>query len=77
MLKLSSDFKTDTFLANNYQKPMRRDRNEFGGGIMLYVRKGVVCNRVSVLETPSLEPLCSELIVSKKEMDCLQYLLAP
>ena len=65
--KINSDFKTETFLVNNYQKPMRRDRNEFGGGIMLYVRKDVVCNRVPVLETPSLELLCSELIVSKKK----------
>ena len=64
--KISSDFKTETFLVNNYQKPMLRDRNEFGGGIMLYVRKGVVCNRVPVLETPSLELLCFELIVSKR-----------
>ena len=39
--------------------------NEFGGGIMLYARKGVVCNLVPVLETPSLEVLCSELTVSK------------
>ena len=65
--KLSSDFKTATFFVNNYQIPMRRDRNAFGEGIMLYVRKGVVCNRVPVLETPSLELLCSELIASKKK----------
>ena len=65
--KISSNFKAETFLVNNYQKPMRRDRNEFGGGIMLYVRKGVVCNRVPVLETPSLELLCSEQIVSNKK----------
>ena len=50
--KINSDFKTDIFLVNNYQKPMRRDRNEYGGGIMLYARKGVVCNRVPALETP-------------------------
>ena len=62
-----SDFKTETFLVNDYQKPVRRDRNEFGGGIMLYVRKGVVCNRVPVLETSSLELLCSELTVSKEK----------
>ena len=37
-----------------------------GGGIMLYARKGVVSNPVPVLETPSLEILCSELIVSRK-----------
>ena len=44
---------------------------------MLYARKGVVCNRVPALETPSLELLCSELIVKKKEMDRLLYLPAP
>ena len=65
--KINSDFKTESFLVNNYQKPMRRDRNEFGGGIMLYARKGVVCNRVPTLETRSLELLCSEMIVNKKK----------
>ena len=34
---------------------------------MLYVRKGVVCNRVPILETRSLELLCSELVVNKKK----------
>ena len=34
---------------------------------MLYARKGVICNRVPILETPSLELLCSELIVNKKK----------
>ena len=43
------------------------NRNEFGGGIMLCVRKGVVCNRVPILETRSLELLCSELVVNKKK----------
>ena len=65
--KINSDFKKDIFLVNNYQKPMSRDRNEYGRGIMLYARKGVVCNRVPALETPSLELLCSELIVNKKK----------
>ena len=30
--KLNSDFQTKSFLVNNYQKPLSRDRNEFGGG---------------------------------------------
>ena len=25
--KLNADFKTESFLINNYQKPIRRDRN--------------------------------------------------
>ena len=49
--KLISDFKTETFLANNYQKPIRCDRNEFGWGLMQIARKGVVCNRFPTFET--------------------------
>ena len=64
--KLNSDFKTESFLINNYQKPIRRDRNEFGGGLMQFVRKGVVCNRVSALESHAIEVICSDLMVSKK-----------
>ena len=64
--KLNSDFKTEIFLVNNYQKPIRRDRNEFGGGLMQFVRKGVVCNRVSSFESPNIEIICSDLMVCKK-----------
>ena len=65
--KLNSEFKMKTFLMNNYQTPMRRDRNEFGGGLMQYVRKGVVCSRVPLFEVASLELICSELTVNKKK----------
>ena len=64
--KLNSDFKTETFLINNYQKPIRRDRNAFGGGLMQFVRKGVVCNRVSTFESSTIEIICSDLMVCKK-----------
>ena len=65
--KLSSDFKTEIFLVNNYQKPIRRDRNEFGGGLMQFVRKGVVCNRVLTFESPNIEVICSDLMVCKRD----------
>ena len=42
--KLSSEFKTESLLINNYQKPIRRDRNEFGGGLVQFIRKGMVCD---------------------------------
>ena len=63
--KLSSDFKTENFLISNYQKPLRKDRNENGGGLMQFVRKGMVCNRIPSLEPQSLEIICSELVVNK------------
>ena len=64
--KLNETFKTETLLVNGYKKPIRRDRTEHGGGIMLYVRKGIVSKRVPVFETPAIELLCSELTVSKR-----------
>ena len=64
--KLNSDFKTEIFLVNDYQKQIRRDRNEFGGGLMQFVRKGVVCKRVSSFERPNIEIICSDLMVCKK-----------
>ncbi len=30
-MKLNADFKTETFQINNYQRPIRCDRNKFGG----------------------------------------------
>ena len=72
--KLSSEFNNNAFLINNYKAPMRHDRDEFGGGLMQYVRKGVVCNRVPSYEVSSIELICSELTVNKKEVDYLQHL---
>ena len=51
----------------DYQNPLRRDRNEFGGGLMLYARTGIVCNIVHSLETLNLELMCSEITIQKKK----------
>ena len=66
-IKLNSDFKTELFLINNYKSPIRLDRSEFGGGLMQYSRNGIICNRLPNFEVPSLELLCSELVVAKKK----------
>ena len=65
--KLNSDFKTELFLINNYKSPIRLDRSEFGGGLMQYSRNGIICNWLPNFEVPSLELLCSELVVAKKK----------
>ena len=65
--KLNETFKTEILLVNGYKKPIRRDRTEHGGGIMLYARRGVVSKRVPVFETPAIELVSSELTVSKRK----------
>ena len=43
--KLNPSFKTaETLLMKNYQNPLRRDRNEFGGGLMLYAMLCIVAH---------------------------------
>ena len=39
--KLDSSFPEAQFYINGYSKPYRRDRNENGGGIMLYIKEGI------------------------------------
>ena len=65
--KLNNDFSTQNFIVENYQTPLRRDRNEHGGGLMQFNRKGVICNRVPNLESKYLEMICTELNVNKKK----------
>ena len=71
--KLNSGFKTENFLINNYQKPIRHDRNEFGGGLMHFFRKGVVCNRVPAFESLNNELICPDLLVCKKKWIILAF----
>ena len=64
--KLSSEFKTEFLLVNNYQTPILQDRNGFGGDLMQFIRNGVVCDRVSTFENSEIDCICSELMVCKK-----------
>ncbi len=65
--KLSADFPTQNFIEQNYQFPIRKDRNEHGGGLMQFNRKGVICNRIQTLERENLEMISTELTVNKKK----------
>ena len=67
------DFKTESFLIKNYQKPIRRDRNEFDGDLMQFIRIGMVCKQVSTFESPDIESICSDLIVCKKRWVTLAF----
>ncbi len=60
-------FKTDAFLIPHYKTPMRRDRTQFGGGLLQFVREGVICNRLPIYERSSLELICSEFLINKKK----------
>ena len=39
--KLDETFTKNTFHISGYKKPYRKDRNEDGGGVMIYVRQDI------------------------------------
>ena len=47
--------------------PFRRDRNKFGGGKIVYVKDGLIANRLTEFETAESETICLELTISNKK----------
>ena len=63
--KLNHEFPNAQFLIDNYEIKNRIDRDKYGGGLIEYVKKGVVCRPMKQLEPQNSEILCSELTVRK------------
>ena len=65
--KLNNEFPSAQLHISDYEIRARRDRNKHGGGLIEFVRKGIICKRQSSLETIQSECVCSELTFSKKK----------
>ena len=65
--KLNHEFPSAQFYIENYNILNRRDRNKFGGGLIAYAKKGVICKETKSLETANSEVICTELTISKKK----------
>ena len=44
--KLDNTFPEKQFLIPGYKKPYRSDRNQFGGGVMIYVREDIPSDKL-------------------------------
>ena len=75
--KLNSEFPSAQFDIEGYEVRARRDRNQHGGGLIEYVRKGIICKRLTQLETEHSECICSEITVSKKKWIVLSIYRPP
>ena len=65
--ELDESFTNTQFTLDGYEIRARRDRNEFGGGLIEYVRKGLICKRIAKYERKYNECICSEITFSKKK----------
>ena len=54
--KLDNSFPDQQFKIEGFQfPPFRRDRNKFGGGKIVYVKDGLIANRLTEFETVESE----------------------
>ena len=65
--KIGSSFAATQFEIDNYEIKARRDKNCNGGGLIEYVRKGIISRSFSEYETPHSETICLEIKISKKK----------
>jgi len=64
--KLDSSFLDPQFFIDNYYKPTRKDFNSSSGGLMEYVKIGVLRKSLKDLELQTFKSICSELTINKE-----------
>ena len=64
---LYESFSNAQFTLNGYEIRARRYRNKFGGALIEYDRKGLICKRVAKYEPKFNECICSQITFSKKK----------
>ena len=64
--KLDESFSNAQFNLDTYKTRARRNRDENGGGLIVFVRRGIICKRISDFELSFSKCICSELTISKK-----------
>ena len=69
--KLDSSFPSAQFHIVDYEIRNRRDRNKSGGGLIEFVKKGIITKRLKDLETNLRETICTEITISKKRWFCM------
>ena len=65
--KLDDSFPSAQFNLPNYEIRARRDRDENGGGLIEFVKKGLRCKKLKIFEPRKSGCICLEITVSKKK----------
>ena len=75
--KLDKSFPTSQFHLKRYKIRSRKDRNKYGGGLLQYVKKSLLCHRLIEYELQSVECICSELIIARQKWICFSIYRPP
>ena len=72
--KLDKSFPTSQFYLLGYEV---KDRNKYGGGLLEYVKKGLLCHWLIEYEPQCIECVCSKLIMAKQRWICFNIYRPP
>ena len=75
--KLDDSFPSAQFSIPDYEIRARRDRHKNGGGLIEFVKKGLICKRLKNFETSASECIWSEITVSKRKWLCFSIYRPP
>ena len=71
--KLDSSFSNAQFFLEEYYEPTRRDKSCTSGGIIEYIRKGIIRKRIMEFELKCFESIASELTINKNKFFVLSF----
>ena len=75
--KLGESFPNALFKIDGYGRRARRNRDKYGGGLIVFVRREIVCKNISAFELSFSESICSELTISKSRWLCFSIYRPP
>ena len=65
--KLNDSFPPGQFMIDGYHVPFRLDRNDKGGGLLLYFREHIPCKKIIVDFDPLIEAIVIEINLKKRK----------
>ena len=73
-MKLDDSFASAQFSIPDYEIRARRDRHKNVGGLIEFVKNGVICKRLKNFENSASVCIWSEITISKRKWLCFFYL---
>ena len=64
--KLDKSFPNGQFLLHGYSEPFKLDRNQFGGGLLAFVREDMTCSILNIKQL-TIEALSIEINLRKRK----------
>ena len=71
--KLDNSFTNSQFFLQDYFEPTRKDNTRHSGGIIEFVRKGIVRKRLVDFELNEFESIASEITLNKRKLFILSF----